>query len=35
MQGSYLGAEDSQEQIEKELKNIGANYEILNYDEFN
>ncbi len=32
MQGSYLGAEYSQEQIEKELKNIGANYEILNYE---
>ena len=32
MQGSYLGTEYSQEQIEKELKNIGANYEILNYE---
>ena len=30
MQGSYLGTEYSQEQIEKELKNIGANFEILN-----
>ncbi len=33
MQGSYLGTEYSQEQIEKELKNIGANYEILKYED--
>ena len=35
MQGSYLGTEYSQEQIEKELKNIGANFEILKYEGFN
>ncbi|MDA9974702.1 carbamoyltransferase [Candidatus Pelagibacter sp.] len=33
MNGSYLGAEYSQDQIEKELKSIGANFEILNYDD--
>ncbi len=33
MQGSYLGTEYSQEQIEKELKNIGANFEILKYQD--
>ena len=33
MQGSYLGTEYSQEQIEKELKNIGANFEILKYED--
>ena len=32
MNGSYLGAEYSQDQIEKELKSIGANFETLNYD---
>ena len=32
MAGSYLGAEFSQDQIEEELKLIGANYEILNYE---
>ena len=31
MAGSYLGAEFSQDQIEEELKLIGANYEVLNY----
>ena len=31
--GSYLGAEYSQDQIEKELKSIGANFETLNYDD--
>jgi carbamoyltransferase len=33
MKGSYLGPEYSQEQIEKELKFIGANFRVLNYDE--
>ncbi len=33
MQGSYLGTEYNQEQIEQELKNIGANYEILKYED--
>ena len=32
MAGSYLGSEFSQDQIEKELKSLGANYEILNYE---
>ena len=32
MSGSYLGSEFSQDQIEKELKLIGANYEVLNYE---
>ncbi len=32
MAGSYLGSEFSQDQIEKELKLIGANYEVLNYE---
>ena len=27
MKGSYLGSEFSQDQIEKELKSIGANFE--------
>tara|TARA_B110000971_G_C19937096_1_gene466890 strand:- start:220 stop:1191 length:972 start_codon:yes stop_codon:yes gene_type:complete len=33
MNGSYLGFEYSQDQIEKELKSIGANFDILNYDD--
>jgi carbamoyltransferase len=33
MNGSYLGTEFSQEQIEKELKSIGANFESLNYED--
>ena len=33
MQGSYLGAEYSQEEIERELKAIGANFETLKYEE--
>src|SRR5210317_1494846 len=33
MQGSYLGPEYSQDQIEKELKSIGANFKTLNYEE--
>ena len=33
MNGSYLGAEFSQEQIEKELISIGAKFETLNYDD--
>jgi len=32
MQGSYLGAEFSQDEVEKELKSVGANFEILNYE---
>ena len=32
MKGSYLGPEYSQDQIEKELKLIGADFEILNYE---
>jgi carbamoyltransferase len=32
MAGSYLGSEFSQGQIEKELKSIGANYEVVNYE---
>ena len=32
MAGSYLGSEFSQDQIEEELKLIGANYEVLNYE---
>ena len=32
MKGSYLGTEFSQEQIEKELKNAGAKFEILEYE---
>jgi carbamoyltransferase len=32
MAGSYLGSEFSQDQIEQELKSLGANYEILNYE---
>ena len=31
MKGSYLGPEFSQDQIEKELQSIGANFETLNY----
>tara|TARA_B100000795_G_C22803969_1_gene443671 strand:- start:217 stop:2052 length:1836 start_codon:yes stop_codon:yes gene_type:complete len=33
MNGSYLGCEYSQDQIEKELQSIGANFETLNYDD--
>ena len=33
MKGSYLGPEFSQEEIEKELKSIGANFKIFEYDE--
>ena len=33
MNGSYLGTEFSQEQIEKELTSIGAKFETLNYEE--
>ncbi len=32
MNGSYLGSEFSQEEIEKELNSIGANYQIFNYE---
>ena len=32
MKGSYLGTEFSQDQIEKELKINGANFEVYNYD---
>ncbi len=33
MQGSYLGMEYSQDQIENELRSIGANFETLKYDD--
>ncbi|MBD1161524.1 carbamoyltransferase [Pelagibacterales bacterium SAG-MED15] len=33
MKGSYLGSEYSQDQIEKELKSVGANFETLNYED--
>ena len=33
MKGSYLGTEFNQDEIEKELKNVGANFEILKYEE--
>ena len=33
MKGSYLGPEYSQDQIEKELQSIGANFDTLNYDD--
>ncbi len=33
MKGSYLGPEFTEEEIEKELKSIGANYEKLNYQD--
>ncbi|WP_440924742.1 carbamoyltransferase family protein [Candidatus Pelagibacter sp.] len=33
MKGSYLGTEFNQSEIEKELNNAGANYEILKYEE--
>ena len=32
MAGSYLGAEFSQDKIEKELESLGANYEVVNYE---
>ena len=32
MNGSYLGSEFTQDQIEKELKSIGANYETVDYE---
>ena len=32
MKGSYLGTEFNQDEIEKELKTAGANFETLNYD---
>ena len=32
MKGAYLGSEYSQKQIEKELQSIGANFEVLDYD---
>ena len=33
MKGSYLGTEFNQEEIEKELKSLRANFQILNYEE--
>ena len=33
MKGSYLGTEFSQEEIEKELKTLGANFETLEYND--
>ena len=32
MAGSYLGSEFSQKQIEEELKSLGANYEVVSYE---
>ncbi len=32
MAGSYLGSEFSQDQIEEELNSLGANYEVVNYE---
>ena len=32
MKGSYLGTEFSQEEIENDLKNVGANFDVLKYD---
>ena len=32
MRGSYLGSEFSQDQIEKELKSVGANFDIYDYE---
>ena len=33
MKGSYLGNEFKQDEIEKELKNLGANFQTLSYEE--
>ncbi len=33
MEGSYLGTEFTQDEIEKELKSIGANFEKVNYED--
>ena len=33
MKGSYLGTEFNQDEIEKELESVGANFETLKYDE--
>ncbi|MBT7623922.1 MAG: carbamoyltransferase [Flavobacteriaceae bacterium] len=33
MAGSYLGSEFSQDQIEEELKSLGADYEVVNYED--
>ena len=33
MEGSYLGNKFSQNEIEKELKSLGANFETLNYED--
>jgi carbamoyltransferase len=33
MKGSYLGTEFNQEEIERELKSVGANFEILKYED--
>jgi carbamoyltransferase len=33
MKGSYLGPEYTQSEIEKELKSLGANFEVLNYND--
>ena len=32
MKGSYLGPEFSQDQIENELKSLGAKFDVLNYE---
>jgi carbamoyltransferase len=33
MKGSYLGPEFNQDEIEQELKNVGANFEVFRYEE--
>ena len=33
MSGSYLGPSYKQEEIEKELKKLGANFKVLNYED--
>ncbi len=33
MKGSYLGSEYSQDHIEKELKSLGAHFDVLNYED--
>ena len=33
IEGSYLGTEFSQEEIENELKSVGAKFETLNYED--
>jgi hypothetical protein len=35
MKGSYLGCEFNQQEIEKELNSLGANFETFEYEKFN